>query len=91
MSRISYSATTIFGKMTAETINTMLQNTATLARLKSTIEDAVGSPPDWTQIESGDFGVSTGNGQLFYNTVVSLSEAMSAISPSTINSLDMGG
>lgn len=91
MSRIAYSATTIFGKMTAETINSMLVDTATLGRLKSTMDDAVGSPAVWTNLEGGDFGVSTGNGQAFYNTVVSLWSAMAAIPAFTVNSLDMGG
>lgn len=91
MSRIAYDRTTIFGKMTAETINDMLNATATLSRLKNTMDDAVGSGPTWANLESGDFGVSSGNGEAFYNTVVSLMAAMTAIAPFTINSLDMGG
>ena len=91
MSRIKYSATTIFGKMTAETINDLLTATATLSRLKSTMDDAVGSPPDWTQLEGGDFGVEAGQGEPFYNTIISLWSSMTAIPAFTINSLDMGG
>lgn len=91
MSRIVYSNTTIFGKMTAETINAMLNATAHLIRLKNTMDDAVGSPAVWANLEGGDFGVSTGNGEVFYNTIVSLMNSMTAITPFTINSIDMGG
>lgn len=91
MSRITYSATTIFGKITAETVNDMLNATATLSRLKATMDDAVGSPPTWANLEGGDFGVGTGEGEAFYNTIVSLQTAMVAIPAYTINSLDMGG
>lgn len=91
MSRIAYSATTIFGKITAETINDLLNSTAALSRLKNTMDDAVGSPPTWANLEGGDFGVSTGNGEAFYNTIVSLLSSMAAIPAFTINSLDMGG
>lgn len=91
MSRIIYSNTTIFGKMTAETINDLLVSTAALSRLKNTMDDAVGSGPDWTKLEGGDFGVATGSGEAFYNTIVSLMSSMTAIPAFTINSLDMGG
>lgn len=91
MSRIAYSNTTIFGRMTAETVNDLLNATATLGRLKNTMDDAVGSPAVWANLEGGDFGVSVGNGEAFYNTIVSLWSSMTAITPFTINSVDMGG
>lgn len=91
MSRIVYDRTTIFGKMTAETINDLLVATANLTRLKGTMDDAVGGGPDWTQLEGGDFGVTSGQGEAFYNTIVSLCSTMTAIPAFTINSVDMGG
>jgi coproporphyrinogen III oxidase len=91
MSRIAYDRTTIFGKMTAETINSILLDGPALGRLVDTMNQAVGSPPVWANLEDGDFGVSTGNGEAFYNTIVTIKVAMDAISPFAINSLDMGG
>lgn len=91
MSRITYSNTTIFGKMTAETVNRILISTSNLQRLKNTMDSAVGSPAVWSKLESGDFGVGTGQGEAFYNTIVSLMASMQAIPAFTINSLDMGG
>lgn len=91
MSRIAYDRTTIFGKMTAETVNSILIDGPTLHRLKATMDNALGSPPVWANLEGGDFGVSSGNGELFYNTVVTIMLALDTVSPFAINSLDMGG
>lgn len=77
--------------MTAETINSMLVDTATLVRLKNSMDSAIGSPAVWANLEGGDYGVGTGEGETFYNTIISLMASMTAILPFTINSLDMGG
>lgn len=91
MSRIVYDRTTIFGKMTAEAVNDILVGTSSLSRLKSTMDDALGSPPVWANLEGGDFGISAGNGEAFYNTIVELWTALTEIPVFTINSIDMGG
>lgn len=91
MSRIVYDRNTIFGKMTADVVNSILNDGPTLHRLTNTMNQAVGTPPVWTNLEGGDFGVGPGQGEQFYNTIVTIMIALDGVSPFAINTLDMGG
>ena len=90
MSRITYSNTTIFGKITAEAADSVVQHIAKLTRMKNVMDATIGSPADYTKLEGGDFGVGTGDGENFYNAIVALLDAGASVQP-TISSLDMGG
>lgn len=88
MSRIIYSTTTIFGKITAETINELLTVHGKLTRLQTTMNEVIGDPPDYTLLEAGDFGVSTNSGEAFYTLIDAI---LVALNNHPANRLDMGG
>lgn len=78
MSIILYSATTVGGKLTAEAVARLKSCVDDLSMLKEMMDQATGGGATASLLEGHPlFGVGTGDGQNFYDTVVGLKVAVS--------------
>ena len=56
-------------------VNQTLTNWYLLQRIAKEMDALIGSPADWTVLET-TYGLGVGKGQAFYNTIVGLKAAM---------------
>lgn len=79
MSRIVYTQNTQFGNLSAQMVSGIITAKQLGARIKPVLDAMVGTPPDYTQIET-QIGVTAGQGQAFYNLLVGMTAALNAVS-----------
>lgn len=91
MSKISYNRASVFGGMTAEGVDSVIQGRDKLRRVQTAALVAIGSPEDYTKLEGGDFGAAVGQGQAWFNTMSSALASLEAIPPAFLEAIDMGG
>lgn len=89
--KYSYATNTVFGGITAEGINGVIEGRNKLRRVKTAALVALGFPADYTKVEGGDFGAESGDGEGWFNTLSSALVALDAIVPASLEALDMGG
>jgi hypothetical protein len=92
MSRIVYSASTPFGKITAEAVDHVLkaQDAINRAVAVANAVSAGGATP--ANLEgSAEFGVATGGGSNFYTAINDLKTNLAAITSVSLSQIDMGG
>lgn len=93
MAIISYSATTVGGKLTAEVVSRLKSCVDDLSMLKEMLDQASAGGASPSSLEGHPlFGVGTGQGSAFYDTIVSLKSAVSesTVSDNTLASLYQG-
>lgn len=80
MSRVTYNAETVQGKILAEAIDNLVQGRALLKRWSDAADVATntGDPRDYTQLEGGAFGAEAGKGQDLYTTAISVRDLLNA-------------
>jgi hypothetical protein len=91
MPRLVYDPATPFGKITAENIDRIIRVKQNLGRLVAAMDSARGDPPDYTKLEGGDFGVAEGQGEAFWNQIVSIKNTVDNVADWWLASVDMGG
>ena len=92
MSRITYSATTIGGKMTAvglSGLHTAQDNINRAVALANSISSGGASPA--LLDNSVEFGVATGQGAAFYTALNNMKSNLATITAAVVADLDMGG
>jgi hypothetical protein len=92
MSRISFSATTIGGKLVAQGVDYQHKSQDALIRaiaLANSIS-AGGATPALLE-SSPEFGVAIGQGAAFYTALNGMKVNAATVTPSAIGDLDMGG
>lgn len=69
MSRLTYDASTVQGKILAEAVDHLVQGRALLKRWADAADVATntGQNRDYTQLEAGAFGALSGGGEALYN------------------------
>lgn len=91
MSKIAYDTTKVFGKITAESINSIIHAREELRRVKVAATSAIALAGSYANLENGDFGVASGLGEAWFNTVTAVLTSMDAIGDFNIGALDKGG
>ncbi len=92
MSRIVYSPSTPFGKLTAEAVDYVLKAQDAIDRAVAVANAASAGGATPTNLEgSPEFGVATGDGSDFYTAINNLKTNLAAISSASLSQIDMGG
>lgn len=92
MSRIVYSASTPFGKLTAEAVDYVLKAQNAIDRVVAVANAASAGGATPTNLEgSPEFGVATGDGSVFYTAINDLKTNLATVSAVALAQIDMGG
>lgn len=92
MSRIVYSASTPFGKLTAEAVDYVLKAQDAIDRVVAVANAASAGGASPTSLESGaEFGVTSGSGSAFYTAINDLKTNLATVSAVALAQIDMGG
>jgi hypothetical protein len=95
MPRVNYDASTVHGKLLAESINGILRGRETLDRVIAAADVASNAGTDTAALEGGDFGAAIGEGQAYWDVTKSIKTLLDEQDPaglaSFLASADMGG